>query len=415
MANDPRRSWFSTTLAESVDQLAGFAFKSELYLEGRRGVRLLRGDNIAPGRVRWEGCREYPSDLLEGLDRYQLRDADVVIAMDRPWIDAGLKVARVAEADLPAMLVQRVTRLRGRDGIDPGFIWACVRSPGFTSHLRAETTGTAVPHISGKQIGSFPMMVPSLPEQRAIASVLGALDDKAESNRRLVVAQVAARQCEFTHRYGSEGERQPLDAIASQHKTTIQPSETPSELFEQFSIPAFDAGDDPDVCLGSSMASGKTRLPSEPVVLFSKLNPTRPRVWNPVTSGAGKAVCSPEFLVLRPTGEATHAWLDACVRHDERFYGEVLAGVTGTTGSRQRVKPADVLRATVPASGERIQEWTAFAAPMIERESSLIRESRTLTAIRDGLLPKLVSGKIRVPFSDDPEEQVGAALEALSA
>jgi hypothetical protein len=52
---------------------------------------------------------------------------------------------------------------------------------------------------------------------------------------------------------------------------------------------------------------------------------------------------------------------------------------------------------------------------MIEREASLTRESRTLTAIRNALLPKLVSGAIRVPLSDDPEERAEAAVEALSA
>jgi hypothetical protein len=52
---------------------------------------------------------------------------------------------------------------------------------------------------------------------------------------------------------------------------------------------------------------------------------------------------------------------------------------------------------------------------MLSQRVRLLRESRTLAAIRDALLPKLVSGQIRVPLSNDPEEQVGAAVEALGA
>jgi len=74
------------------------------------------------------------------------------------------------------------------------------------------------------------------------------------------------------------------------------------------------------------------------------------------------------------------------------------------------------MAAAVPdATADEVAEWTAFAGPMIDREAALDRERRTLTAIRNTLLPKLVSGEIRVPLSDHPEEQIGTAVETLSA
>jgi len=187
-------------------------------------------------------------------------------------------------------------------------------------------------------------------------------------------------------------------------------------MFEQFSIPAFDDGEDPERCLGSSMASGKTPLPQRPVMLLSKLNPGTPRVCAPMPSAFGVAVCSPEFLVLEPARDVPFGWLESSVRYDERFYADIMAGVTGTTGSRQRIKPADALRATVPVVHAATREsWAAFAQPLITREAALAAERRTLTAIRDALLPKLVSGQIRIPLSNDPEEALGAAVEALDA
>ncbi len=407
--------WPRATLGECVDQLAGFAFKSEHFREDGEGVRVLRGDNVAPGRVRWAGVKAYPDALIAPLARYKLRRDDVVVAMDRPWIDAGLKVARIGPDDVPAMLVQRVTRLRALDHMDTGYIWAVARTPQLSQYLRSAVTGTAVPHISGQQIAAFPLRVPSLPEQRAIASVLGALDDKIESNRRVVRSQLLVRQQLYRRTYEDQVvPRTPLGRIALVHKATAQPMASPDAIFEQFSIPAFDAGGDPEVCLGRTIASGKTPLPGSPVVLVSKLNPRTPRVWVPAPAGHGTAVCSPEFAVLRPATGVPHAWLEAVVRFDRGFYGELLSGVSGTTGSRQRVKPDDVLRATVPdADPAAMCEWAAFASPLLARDTVLDRERRTLTAIRDALLPKLVSGQIRVPPTRDEQEAVETVVAGL--
>ena len=170
-------------LGDHVDLLAGFAFKSETYTTHPDAIRLVRGDNIIQGRLRWDSAMRWPMDLVAGIERYRLEPGDVVIAMDRPWIEAGLKYARIGADDLPALLVQRVSRLRGKSGLDQAFLYCLIGSREFTDHVLAVLTGTAVPHISSRQILDFRFRLPSLGEQRAIASVLSALDDKIEQNR----------------------------------------------------------------------------------------------------------------------------------------------------------------------------------------------------------------------------------------
>jgi type I restriction enzyme, S subunit len=177
--------WPIARLGDKVDLLTGYPFKSQLYVENTEGIKLLRGDNIAQGTLRWDGVKRWPSEILDGLSQYELKADDVILAMDRPWIEAGLKYAAVSGDDLPALLVQRVARLRGRNGLDTRFLRYVIGSPQFTNHVLAVQTGTAVPHISGKQIKSFEFALPPIPEQRAIAAVLGAFDDKIELNRRM--------------------------------------------------------------------------------------------------------------------------------------------------------------------------------------------------------------------------------------
>src|SRR5437660_1245749 len=147
--------WVSTSLADEADLITGFPFQSKHYTEAADGVRLLRGDNVVQGRLRWEAVKRWPRDLLTDVAEYELQEGDVVLAMDRPWIEAGLKNACINKGDLPCLLVQRVARLRGRHRLDTGFLRYLIGSAEFTAHILSVQTGTTVPHISGGQIKSF--------------------------------------------------------------------------------------------------------------------------------------------------------------------------------------------------------------------------------------------------------------------
>ena len=72
--------------------------------------------------------------------------------------------------------------------------------------------------------------------------------------------------------------------------------------------------------------------------------------------------------------------------------------VTGTSGSHQRVKPESLLSmdTVIPPQGL-IQSFAEKAAPRLARINHNICESRTLAALRDALLPKLLSGELRLP------------------
>ena len=173
---------------DHVDLLAGFPFRSASYTTHPAAVRLVRGDNVIQGRLRWDSAMRWPMDQVDGIERYRLELGDVVVAMDRPWIEAGLKYARIGKGDLPALLVQRVSRLRGKGGLDQNFLYSLIGSREFTDHVLAVQTGTAVPHISSGQILDFRFRLPLLGEQRAIAGVLRALDEKIEQNRQTAQA-----------------------------------------------------------------------------------------------------------------------------------------------------------------------------------------------------------------------------------
>ncbi len=142
-------------LGDYVEIVTGNPFKSSGYVDASSGIRLLRGDNIAQGRIRWEDAKYWPVGDARTYANYQLRAGDVILAMDRPWIEAGLKCAELRDDDIPSLLVQRVARLRATSALDQRYLSYLVGSPRFTAYILGVQTGTAVPHISSKQIQEF--------------------------------------------------------------------------------------------------------------------------------------------------------------------------------------------------------------------------------------------------------------------
>jgi type I restriction enzyme S subunit len=386
-------------LGDHVDILTGFPFTSRDYTDD--GVRLLRGDNIAQGKLRWESARCWPNSLLTGVEPYLLAPGDVVLAMDRPWISAGLKYAHVRWDDVPSLLVQRVARLRSRDGLDQAFLRFLIGSPGFTDHVLSVQTGTAVPHISAEQIREFTFALPTLRDQHAAGEVLGALDDKIDANARLarVCEELAVAHVAAAPRQRSIGE------LVTMSRNQLRPEQFASELVEHFSLPAFDEGRMPERCAGTAIKSNKFQVRG-PAVLVSKLNPHIPRVWYAEPSYEQTALASTEFVILEPTAECMPTVLWAACAGSE-FTSAVAERVTGTTGSHQRVTPQDVLDTVAPdvtALSVRAQE---FVDGLVLRALAARRESEVLAQIQNALLPSLISGELRVR---DAESLVGEAV-----
>ncbi|MCA0377114.1 MAG: restriction endonuclease subunit S [Gemmatimonadetes bacterium] len=183
------------SLAECVDLLAGFAFKSEQFSVNLADVPLVKGENVGQGRILWDIARRWPSTDWEKYEKYQLRTGDVIVAMDRPWVPAGLKWAYIRAGDPRALLVQRCCRLRSDSpALDQSYLRFVIGSRGFESYVVPITTGVNVPHISGKQILDYRFPLPSLPDQRRIAGILTAYDDLIENcQRRIKVLEAMAR------------------------------------------------------------------------------------------------------------------------------------------------------------------------------------------------------------------------------
>lgn len=187
-----------TQLGDVTEMLVGFAFKSAGFLDADSdGVRLLRGDNVQQGYIRWgDKTKKWPTAECDELERYQLAENDVILAMDRPIVGDGLKMAWIKPEDLPALLVQRVCRLRGKPGLAlTSFIRYVLAAPEFSAHIHRITTGANIPHISGKDIAAYEFNLPDLADQARIVDCLSVYDDLIATNqRRIALLEDVARR-----------------------------------------------------------------------------------------------------------------------------------------------------------------------------------------------------------------------------
>ena len=95
------------------------------------------------------------------------------MALDRPWISEGFKIAQVDAEHLPALLIPRTARIRGID-VNQEYLYHCFLNGGFDKH--SNITGSLVPHISAKDIRSFEIMLPPMELQNRFASFVAEVD-----------------------------------------------------------------------------------------------------------------------------------------------------------------------------------------------------------------------------------------------
>ena len=303
-------------------------------------------------------------------------------------------------------------------------------------------TGAAQQNISGALIKEIAVPRPDIIDQRKIGKVLRTLDDKIELNQKMnqtleeiakaifkswfvdfdpVRAKAEGRPTglppEISDLFPDElvdseigeipkgWEIGSISDFAFLNKKTVNPSQSP-EMYEHFSIPAFDSGQSPVLDLGTDIKSNKT-LVVESSLLVSKLNPNTPRVWLPNSKDLYEQICSTEFMVYTATDRSNITFLWGL------FTSSVVAErmkamVTGTSKSHQRVKPNDVSNiTTVMPDARLIKIYGDTVLPMLNRTLVGKSESIVVAELRNTLLPKLISGELRIPDAEKFLEEAG--------
>jgi type I restriction enzyme S subunit len=333
----------------------------------------------------------------EGLGHVTVEAGDVLINI------TGESIARSAVAPssiLPARVSQHVAIIRPTSDLDSRYLQRVLVAPAFKAHLVTISQGGATRKALTKaQLADLAVPVPPLVEQRAIAKVLGALDDKIAANATLVSTAERLAKAVVATRSPSVA----LSEVARQVKKTFAPTGFGPDPVSLFSLPAFDVDAMPEQTLPTDIKSAKILI-DEPLVLISKLNPRFPRVWDVPVLPERRALASTEFVALAsPHASSSVLW---AILSQPSVSESLQSKVAGTSGSHQRVRPAALLDTPVVDPREMSEATrnriTSLGKVIQERRI----ESQTLTTTRDALLPLLMSGKIRVKDAERAVDEV---------
>jgi type I restriction enzyme, S subunit len=326
-------------------------------------------------------------------------------------------------------------------GNHPKYVYYFFRSIAAT--LRDLDVGSANPTLNRNHVHPIETRWAPIDEQKAIAHILGTLDDKIELNRKTNETLEAMAKALFKSWFvdfdpvRAKAEGRPtglpaeindlfpdsfedselgeipigwsvgeIDQILNLQKDSLDPATAPDEVFDHYSIPAFDAGKYPAKELGSSIKSQKF-LVADRDVLVSKLNPSTPRVWIPFASSGRRAICSTEFLVCRTSSIFGRAYA-YCLASSDAIVEAMTGLAGGTSNSHQRIRPGDFLALPCCIGTEMVRSaFLNVVEPLLGKSLVLRAESRSLSIARDALLPKLISGQIRIPDAEKMLQEVG--------
>ena len=364
----------------------------------------------------------------EALESLLARRGDIVYSAET---SSGARSCETRSEGLA--LRHRLSTCAARSkGPDPRFATSTTSGTRSVREWIVRHAHGATSRISTRLFWARVPSVPPLAEQRAIAHVLGALDDKIELNRRMSETLEAMARALFKSwfvdfdpvRARAEGRDSDLPGLLADLfpgrlveselgaipdgwgvcefgdvvrnlRDREDPLQSPDAEFWHYSIPAFDDGQRPKVELGESIKSQKSLVPAG-VVLLSKLNPEIERVWLVDVQPRERSVCSTEFLVLCPRSPFGRSYV-YCLARSSGFRRGLESLVTGTSKSHQRAPVAAILGLPVVRPDEAlIARFEKVGGPLLARAIACRRESSTVAAIRDALLPKLVSGELRV-------------------
>lgn len=264
-------------------------------------------------------------------------------------------------------------------------------------------SGSAIPSTTREAFASIPVAFPKLREQQAIAEVLGALDDKIAANTRLAAKSDAVLSTLFESMVDEKTEFVSLSSIADVNAESIKPTGRGDLRYVDIASVGVGRFEFPEISAWADAPGRARRRLRRGDTIWSTVRPNRrSHALNLsddplLVASTGLAVLTPRFVSPSYLYEVTH-------RPDFTVYLENVA-----EGSAYPAVRADRFNdAPVPLLREEARHrFDDFAEPLRKAIATAEVENRTLAAIRDALLPQLMSGRLRVNDVKAFEEEAG--------
>ena len=291
--------------------------------------------------------------------------------------------------------------VRAREGIDQRYLFYWMASEDFIETVSRASEGTKMPRAQWEFAERIQQQIPPLREQRAIAAVLGALDDKIELNRRMNRTLEAIAQAVFREMMKDEGGRMNGRETTIGEVVTVVGGTTPSTTNSAFwggdicwATPKDLASLQSPILLDTNsritelglqeISSGI--LPAGTVLLSSRAPIGYVAITHiPVAINQG-------FIAIKCTDEVPNYFILNWLKDNME---EIIGRANGTTFLEISKSNFRTIPIFIPPV-EKMKNFVEIVEPIYQKIVANLKQSRTLAALRDALLPKLMRGEVRV-------------------
>jgi type I restriction enzyme S subunit len=423
--------WQLVRLGDIVTVKHGYAFEGEYFGDTPSDDILLTPGNFAIGGGFKSDKLKYYTGFVP--QEFVLAPGDLIVTMtdlSKESDTLGYPALVPDSTGVRYLHNQRLGKviIQDENRASRDFLYHLLCTREYRNEILASASGSVIKHTSPDRICAFKFMLPPLPEQRAIAHILGTLDDKIELNRKMNETLEAIARALFKSwfvdfdpvRAKMEG-RQPagMDAeTAALFPDAFEDSEL-GEIPKGWKVGTLgEIADNPRRgVLPEDVASetpyiGLEHMPRKSIaltdwgkagetisnkfhfrrgeILFGKLRPYFHKVGIATLDG----VCSTDILVIVPKFDEWYSSVLCLVSSDE-FVNHAVTFSDGTKMPRTNWQDMAKYETVIPTH-EVAMNFNNRVLPMVQEIRANIMQSRTLAALRDALLPKLISGEVRV-------------------
>lgn len=326
--------------------------------------------------LRKSGCVPEQDDILIGKDGARYFE-DIVI---------------YSQPEKPALLSSIAILRCNKKEILPAFLYYVLRTPSFKQDVRDNYgSGSAIPRIILKDFKRMSVSYPPLEEQEKMVSVLAAIDYRIQINTEINDNLADLLQTVYQDRFGDVGKASDqgiLSDICAYSKDRVAVSELNiSTYFSTENMMPRKAG-----------STDATSLPTTPQTTACRRGDTlisniRP-YFKKIVYCEKECGCSTDVLCFSPLQSQYAAYLFSTL-YSDKFFAFMVAGSKGTKmprGDKQQIMTYPVV---LPSNNE-LEDFNSIAFPILEQICSYRLENKRLSALRDSLLLKLMSGEIDV-------------------
>lgn len=372
--------WDTGTLAEVTSKIGSGATPrggASVYVQS--GPALIRSQNIYDHEFRSGGLVFLSSEAANALRGVTVEPGDVLINITG---DSILRTALVPDYVLPARVNQHVAIVRSNDRVVPAFLQKWLSLDLMKDFMLGHSSGGTRKAITKGHLLSFPVPIPPLPEQRAIAAVLGALDIKIESNRTILAKSLNLARALFESALSSDSRSAVVGEVAEFHNRRRIPLSSQEREARVGTIPYYGATgvfgyvdealfDEVLVLVGED--GSVVREDGGPVLQY---------IWGP-------AWINNHAHPLTGKGISTEVLCLALDRADVRPI------VTGAVQPKVSMSNLKSVQLDLP-SGASLIELECELVPLFALYRHRAEEAAKLTKLRAALFPELLLGRIRV-------------------